>query len=129
MAYDPTLPADHAPIVAAELRNQFNALQAQITALQQQVGPLAPIVSVDMNNMTFNVAWNGLPVAYWEIYYSGNPPGNYYDIGQTSPGELPTNYWNWIGDTNVNWALYVVGYNGDGNVITLQSNVLTGHSP
>jgi len=91
--------------------------------------PPAPVVSVDMNSMTFNVTWAGSPVEYWEIYCSENPPGNYFDDGQTSPNRLPTNYWNWIGDTNVDWALYVVGCDGDGNVITPQSNVLTGHSP
>lgn len=44
MPFDTTLPVDHSPIVAAELRNQFNALKAlidaqaaQITALQTSV--------------------------------------------------------------------------------------------
>ena len=32
MPYDPTLPVNHAPIVAAELRNQFNGLKALIDA-------------------------------------------------------------------------------------------------
>ena len=52
MAYDPNLPANHAPIVSQELRDQFNGLkalidaqQAQITVLQQQVAALgqAPV--------------------------------------------------------------------------------------
>ncbi len=91
--------------------------------------PPAPVVSVDMNSMTFNVAWAGTPVAYWETYCSENPPGNYYAAGETTPAQLPAIYWSWIADTNVDWALYVVGYDGDDNVITPQSNVLTGHSP
>jgi hypothetical protein len=33
MPYDPTLPVDHSPIVAAELRAQFNALNDLIVAL------------------------------------------------------------------------------------------------
>ena len=33
MPYDPTLPADHAPIVAAELRNQFAGLNDLIEAV------------------------------------------------------------------------------------------------
>ena len=52
MPYDPTLPVDHSPIVAAELRNQFNALkllidaqQIQITALQSHFPPPAPEIS------------------------------------------------------------------------------------
>ena len=32
MPYDPTLPVNHAPIVAAELRDQFNGLKALIDA-------------------------------------------------------------------------------------------------
>ncbi|HKW28850.1 MAG TPA: hypothetical protein VJT54_05910 [Verrucomicrobiae bacterium] len=86
-------------------------------------------MSVDMGSMTFNVVWTESPVEYWEIYCSENPPGNYSDLGQTFPNELPANYWDWIGDRNVDWALYVVGCDGDGNEITPHSNVLTGHSP
>ena len=41
MAFDPTLPQTNAPIVSAELRAQFNALQDQITALQQQMASRA----------------------------------------------------------------------------------------
>ena len=44
MAFNPNLPATHAPIVSQELRDQFNALKAlidaqaaQITALTQQL--------------------------------------------------------------------------------------------
>jgi len=37
MPYDPTLPVNHSPIVAAELRAQFNGLKALIDALQTQV--------------------------------------------------------------------------------------------
>ena len=47
MPFDATLPVDHSPIVAVELRNQFNALKAlidaqatQITDLQTQVAAL-----------------------------------------------------------------------------------------
>jgi hypothetical protein len=32
MAFDSNLPADHSPVVAAELRNQFNALKALMDA-------------------------------------------------------------------------------------------------
>jgi hypothetical protein len=40
MAFNPTLPADHAPIVADELRNQFTALKALIDAQQAQISAL-----------------------------------------------------------------------------------------
>ena len=52
MPYDSNLPVDHSSIVAAELRNQFNALKAlidaqqiQITALQSHFPPPAPDIS------------------------------------------------------------------------------------
>ena len=34
MAFDPTLPQTNAPIVSAELRNQFNALNDRLSALE-----------------------------------------------------------------------------------------------
>ena len=40
MAFDSTKPADHSPIVSAELRNQFNALKALIDAQQSQIATL-----------------------------------------------------------------------------------------
>jgi hypothetical protein len=49
MAFDPNLPANHSPIVSAELRDQFaglkaliDAQQAQITALQMAITTRAP---------------------------------------------------------------------------------------
>jgi hypothetical protein len=88
--------------------------------------PPSPVLSVDMVSSTFNVAWDGPPVEHWEIYYSNQPPGNFSDSGQTY--RFPTDYWDLVGDFNVDWALYVVGCDADGNAITPQSNVLTGHS-
>jgi hypothetical protein len=35
--FDPTLPVDNSLIVAAELRDQFNALDARIPALEQAI--------------------------------------------------------------------------------------------
>jgi len=40
MAYDPNLPANNAPIVSAELRNQFAGLKALIDAQQAQITAL-----------------------------------------------------------------------------------------
>lgn len=40
MAFDPNLPANHAPIVALELRNQFNGLKALLDAQQAQINAL-----------------------------------------------------------------------------------------
>ena len=41
MPYDPTLPADHTPIVAAELRAQFNGLNAARAPRVDAVNPLS----------------------------------------------------------------------------------------
>ena len=40
MAFDPTLPADHAEVVAAELRAQFTALNDKIDAQAAQIAAL-----------------------------------------------------------------------------------------
>jgi hypothetical protein len=40
MAYDPNLPANHAPIVSQELRNQFAGLKALIDAQGTQIAAL-----------------------------------------------------------------------------------------
>ena len=37
MAFDPNLPANNAPIIAVELRDQFNALDAKIGECATQV--------------------------------------------------------------------------------------------
>jgi hypothetical protein len=37
MAYDPNLPANHAPVVSAELRDQFAGLKALIDAQQAEI--------------------------------------------------------------------------------------------
>ena len=38
MAFDPNLPANNAPIIAVELRDQFNALDAKIGECATQAG-------------------------------------------------------------------------------------------
>jgi len=40
MPYNPSLPADHAQVVAAELRNQFNSLKALIDAQAAQIAAM-----------------------------------------------------------------------------------------
>lgn len=40
MAYNPNLPASHAPIVSQELRDQFNGLKALIDAQAAQITAL-----------------------------------------------------------------------------------------
>jgi len=46
MAYDPNLPANHAPVVSQELRNQFAGLKALIDAQQAQTNALQNTVGI-----------------------------------------------------------------------------------
>lgn len=43
MAYDPTLPENNAPIVSAELRNQFAGLNELIAARAPRVDSMSPV--------------------------------------------------------------------------------------
>ncbi len=88
MPYDPTLPADHAPVVAAELRNQFNALndlitaqQAQLTDLQNQITALSAqlankataipnLITVDSTTIPMNTPM--IPTDVYPLYYLFN---------------------------------------------------------
>jgi hypothetical protein len=40
---DPSLPADHAPIVSAELRGQFQAIQNSLDDIQTRLTAVAPL--------------------------------------------------------------------------------------
>jgi hypothetical protein len=55
MSFDPTKPVEGSEIDAAELRSQFNALQEQITALQNQLGFFIPVLQA--NNATMSLDW------------------------------------------------------------------------
>jgi hypothetical protein len=45
MPFDPTLPVNNSPIVAAELRNQFNGLADRITT--DAAGPVDSVAPLD----------------------------------------------------------------------------------
>ena len=60
MPYNPSLPADHSPIVAAELRNQFNALKALNDAQAAQIAALTAQVA-DLTNQV-----NNLSIPVWD---------------------------------------------------------------
>jgi len=53
MAFNSTLPVDHSPIVAAELRSQFTALKALLDAQQTRWDTLATqLADINPLNMT-----------------------------------------------------------------------------
>ena len=56
MPYDPTLPANNAPVVSAELRNQFAGLNDLIAARAPRVDSVSPLSltltdPVDINDL------------------------------------------------------------------------------
>ena len=57
MAFNPALPADHAPIVALELRTQFNSLNTSLTNLTTQVNAL-PTLPIVLDSIRANAASN-----------------------------------------------------------------------
>jgi hypothetical protein len=123
MSFDPTKPADHANIVAAELRNQFNALQAQIVALQQQFAPLVPALSRDAGGH-WTLTYAGTKPDYWQIWvrYEGS-------AAWSNNGELRANAFPALDDTispgGVWWQVKVCGQDGNDNPCTPFSNVIS----
>ena len=43
MPFDPTLPRNNAPIVSAELRNQFQGIQDNVDAVREQLQIVQPL--------------------------------------------------------------------------------------
>jgi hypothetical protein len=126
MAFDTTKPADHAPIVAAELRSQFNALQAQITALQQQVGALMPVLTANNTTMSLDWIYSGPACDGFHIFMHqlNEAPGIFNDRVQVQ-GSLRT--WpTGIDDPAdaVGYKYYIVPMDGDENPLTPPSNTV-----
>jgi len=70
MAFDSTLPVDHSPVVAAELRNQLNALKS----LLDDLAPLVPVLARD-NSGLWTLAYLQTPPQYWSVWarFEGHP--------------------------------------------------------
>ena len=126
MSFDPTKPADHSLIVAAELRSQFNALQAQITMLQQRAGILPPVLTV--NNTTMALDWNySGPDCDEFILYAHQPTdaAGVFNISAHLRGDLRT--WATGFDDPADalgYKYYVVPVDGDDNPLTPPSNTV-----
>lgn len=64
MAFDPALPADHAEIIAAELRGQFTGLADLLAALEARIAALELALSHTAQNpnlSTLNLAFDDPP--------------------------------------------------------------------
>ena len=126
MAFDPTKPADHAPLVAAEMRNQFNALQDRITALQQQFGLAAPVLTA--NNVTMSLDWtyNGPPCGGFHIFVHqpDQAPGVFEDR-TTVRRDLRTLAFEFDSPADaIGYKYYIVSMYGDENPLTPPSNTV-----
>ena len=75
MPFDATLPADHTPVVATELRNQFNALKALVDDLQDQINGVNTQLQLRPDNGAVEADTSGatLSVAHLNLTVS-NPP-------------------------------------------------------
>lgn len=130
MPFDPNLPADHSEIVAAELRNQFNALKAlidaqaaQITELQTQLAPLIPMINRDAGG-SWTLTYSGPSQSTWQIQtrYEGSPDWSEY-------GEIQTNQFPASDDVMAPggswWQVKICGEGANGNPSTPFSNVIS----
>jgi len=126
MAFDPTKPADHAPVVAAELRNQFNALQAQITAMQQQLGALMPVLTANNATMSLDWVYTGPACSGFHIFmhWPNEAPGVFNDRTQVQ-GSLRTYATQFDSPADaIGYKYYIVPMDGDENPLTPPSNTV-----
>jgi hypothetical protein len=125
MAFNPNLPADHANVVAAELRNQFNGLKALMDALQAQLAPVLPALARDANGH-WTLTYTGPAQDYWLVWvrWNGNP-------AWSNSGELATDGFPAVDadlqpyDHAVWWQIKLCGENGDGKPCTPFSNIVS----
>ena len=125
MPFDPTKPADHAQILSAELRNQFNALQAQIAALQQQVALLFPVLAFDSTSGLWNVSYSEPTPANWEIWKRCNYATDWTAQGTLDPSHFPAHNDSVLNMDEVWWQIKFVGLDGNDQPMTPFSNVIS----
>jgi hypothetical protein len=125
MTFDPTKPADHSLIAAGELRDQFNALQEEITNLQQQVTQLFPVLTFDQTAGVWNVTYAGPPPGLWEIWMRSNNTPSWSAAGTCG---FPTTTDSILGGDEIWWQVKIAGLTNDAQHMTPFSNVISGGS-
>jgi hypothetical protein len=123
MSYDPTLPTNHAPVVSAELRNQFAGLKELIDALQSQLVPLLPGLNRDGGGQWTLTFAGPVPVS-WQFWTRSSADGNWSQSGELSPGDFP------VPDADLYpggtwWQAKVCGQDGDDLQVTPFSNIVS----
>jgi hypothetical protein len=129
MPYDSTLPVDHSPIVAAELRAQFNGLKALIDAQaalidaqQAQLAPLTPQLVRDGTGM-WTVAYAGPAAALWQAWVRSDLNPNWAAAGEYALADFPGTDTGLMPAGATWWQVKVCGKDGSDANLTPFSNV------
>ena len=124
MSYDPALPVNHSPIVAAELRNQFNGLAEIIAALQAQLAPLVPVVTRSSGGM-WTLAYAGPALDYWQVWTRYEGSEAWSQSGELPASAFPAPDADVVPGGTPWWQIKLCGENGDGKQLTPFSNVIS----
>jgi hypothetical protein len=124
MAFDPTKPADNAPIVGQVFRDQFNALKSLIDAQQAQIAALqSQVTIVKLDGSHFSIIWRGSLPLEWAVQSQGNQ-GGIWDINTVVAGNVML-----VGVSGSPYAVRMVGRDAGHNPVTDVSNVLILNPP
>jgi hypothetical protein len=125
MPYDPTLPANHSPIVSAELRNQFAGLKELIDALQEQLSPLVPGLT-RVSSAEWTLQFAGPDPEVWQLWGRSTGSPAWANFGEMQSGDFPAADDVMSPDAGALWwQVKLVGVNGDGKRVTPFSNLVS----
>ena len=125
MSYDPTLPTNNAPIVSAELRNQFAGLKELIDTLQTQLSPLVPGLNRDGGG-TWTLTFAGPDPETWQLWGRSTGSPAWANFGEMQSGDFPAQDDVMSPDAGATWwQTKIVGVNGDGKTVTPFSNLVS----
>lgn len=122
MPFDPTLPVDHSPVVAAELRGQFNALKTLVDGLSAQLAPITPAVTRDVGG-NWSLAYTGQVVAGWQWWVSNDNIPEWALVGHLAADAFPLTDAD-LSPGGVWWQVKFVGENADNLALTPFSNTI-----
>ena len=131
MPFAPTLPVDHSPIVAAELRNQFNGLKAIIDAqaaviadLSTQLAPLLPVIARSAGGV-WTLTYHGPTQDYWQVWARYEGSATWSELGEMQTSDFPAPDANIVPDGTPWWQIKMCGEDGDGKPNTPFSNIIS----
>ncbi len=124
MAFDPTKPVEGSEIDAAELRNQFNALQSQIAAWQQQFAPLVPVLNRSASGQ-WTLTYAGPAHDYWQVWARSSSGADWSNAGEMRASAFPASDDDMAPDGVSWWQVKICGEDGDGNQATPFSNIIS----